>query len=246
MNFRASAWVHSLVTRMASSICADSGAPSRGLPANRNRRAATLIQLLVVISIMATLAVLLFPTFGGVRQKLFETECRDQLAAVDLAMGKYAHDHRGQLPPTLGTLVPDYVSEDQLICPMVRNRSPEGVARAKALRARNPRIRYWYSYFYFEQKGLDHLFSKGTIPIGYSAVLQQRKEETPVLACLDHREPVSLRYASQTTPAMLKSWYFPDRPVLVLRRSHRVDSSHYGGLYVDGQEADTLAQLMHL
>lgn len=209
------------------------------------KRGVTLIQGLVVLSTITTLLILSVPAVTATRQQLFEAQCRSQLANIGAALVRFGQDHHGQEPPVLSALVPEYLSENELICPLVMARAPEAVSRAKAVRATNPGIKYWFSYFYYERRRIDRLYTKGRLPLGYTQVMSRRKGDTPVVACLDHREPFSLRYASQTTPAMLESWYFPERPVLVLRRGHRVDATHYGGVYLDGLQPDTLAQLTH-
>lgn len=63
-----------------------------------NRRAFTLMELLIVIGIIAVLAALLFPVFAQVRKRSQATVCVSNLSQVGKAIGLYASDYDDRLP----------------------------------------------------------------------------------------------------------------------------------------------------
>jgi hypothetical protein len=127
-----------------------------------------------------------------VREHLFEAECRAQLAEINIALVKYRQDNGGQDPHSLESLVPAYLAEDKLVCPWVKARAPEAVAKLRQIRRNTPFV-YWASYFRFSRPGLDELYQRGETPISYSDVLRERAGSTPAVVCYDHREPWSVR-----------------------------------------------------
>ena len=64
-----------------------------------SRRAAfTLLEILVVMALLATLAAMLFPVFAQVRAKTRETTCLSNLRQIGVGMGLYAQDYDGLYP----------------------------------------------------------------------------------------------------------------------------------------------------
>jgi prepilin-type N-terminal cleavage/methylation domain-containing protein/prepilin-type processing-associated H-X9-DG protein len=63
-----------------------------------DRRALTLVELLVVISVIAILAALLLPALAAGQQKARKTACLSNLRQVGLAIILYANDNGGNLP----------------------------------------------------------------------------------------------------------------------------------------------------
>lgn len=90
----------------------------------------TLVELLLVISIIAILAAILFPVFARAREQARAHSCRMNLMNLALALRAYAADHDGRYPPTeddLGPLYPTYLSiETAFKCPSTSTTVPMG------------------------------------------------------------------------------------------------------------------------
>jgi prepilin-type N-terminal cleavage/methylation domain-containing protein len=63
-----------------------------------NQRAFSLIELLVVISIIAVLAGMLLPAVGMVKAAAQATQCKSNIRQVFVAYHGYADDYEGALP----------------------------------------------------------------------------------------------------------------------------------------------------
>lgn len=63
------------------------------------RRGYTLMEILVVIGIIATLAGLIFVVGGSVRRRAQHTACAENLHSLGVALYLYANDHDGWVPP---------------------------------------------------------------------------------------------------------------------------------------------------
>ena len=212
----------------------------------QGRRAASLIEVLVAVSIILTLLVIIHSSFGGVKQAVSDVDCRQRLLTIHAAIQQFRDDNRRQDPVLLADLVPKYLQADDLICPVVRSRAPDAIEKVRASLVNHPTRKGWPTYFYFSRRKLDRLYEKKAIAVSYSHVLNLRGGRTPSVACLDHREPHSLWYAGMATPEMMRNWYVPAGAVFVLRRSGSVDTSHYGGLILDGLNPSTEALAMNL
>jgi prepilin-type N-terminal cleavage/methylation domain-containing protein/prepilin-type processing-associated H-X9-DG protein len=70
----------------------------RNLWRNRNPRAFTLVELLVVIAIIAVLAALLLPALTRSKQRAQRIECIANLKQLGTAFHIFAHDHQGKFP----------------------------------------------------------------------------------------------------------------------------------------------------
>jgi len=75
--------------------------PASHVP-QRCRGAFTLVELLVVISIIGMLAALLLPALGRARAKARATYCVNNLRQLGLAMRMYLDDHSGRFPTRPG------------------------------------------------------------------------------------------------------------------------------------------------
>ena len=89
---------------------------------SRGRRAAfTLVALLTVTAIIATLAAILLPVFARAREQARAAMCVSNLSNIAIGLKIYAEDHAGLLPPReddLGPLYPRYLATSQIFrCP---------------------------------------------------------------------------------------------------------------------------------
>ena len=64
----------------------------------RDKRGFTLVELLVVISIIALLLTLLVPALGRIGEKARQVKCKGNLRLIGQAMIAFADDHNGRLP----------------------------------------------------------------------------------------------------------------------------------------------------
>ena len=60
----------------------------------------TLIELLIVISIIAILAALLLPALNQARERAKTIQCVNNLKQCGIAATEYAHDHKNMIPIT--------------------------------------------------------------------------------------------------------------------------------------------------
>jgi len=86
-----------------------------------SRRGFTMVELLGVITVIAILAAILFPTFSVARNQSYTHSCRMNLLNIGMALRIYALDHDGCYPPKeddLSPLYPHYLSTgDVFQCP---------------------------------------------------------------------------------------------------------------------------------
>ncbi|HIE53497.1 MAG TPA: type II secretion system protein [Armatimonadetes bacterium] len=86
----------------------------------RKRKGFTFIELLVVVSLIAVLAAILFPVFARAREKGFTAECLHHLQQIAIALQLYAADHFGHYPPRDNDwepLFPYLRDRSVLVCP---------------------------------------------------------------------------------------------------------------------------------
>lgn len=70
------------------------------LPA-RSRLAFTLVELMVVITIIAVLAAILLPAIGNVLKTADNLQCRNNLRQIAMSVLSYTTDYQGAIPPTM-------------------------------------------------------------------------------------------------------------------------------------------------
>jgi prepilin-type N-terminal cleavage/methylation domain-containing protein/prepilin-type processing-associated H-X9-DG protein len=68
------------------------------LRATRQRRAFTLVELLVVIAVIAILVALLLPALSYAKKSVARAQCSSNLHQLSIAITSYADDHGDQLP----------------------------------------------------------------------------------------------------------------------------------------------------
>ncbi len=203
------------------------------------RKGLTLMELLTVISILATLAALLFPVFISVRSRSDLIACADQLHQIGIALKMYAHDWGDETPYAipyprlLGGLYPHYIRNDAiLICPTFRKAAPkEFLEGAKRL---SPPA--WSSYFVFIGRGIDE--SAQTNPstwISFAEIYAKRGDQIPIAMCTTHWEGCP---TSNMTPSMIlmndpslpffncRALANPNAPYVILRWSGQVNFVH--------------------
>jgi len=82
----------------------------------RDRRAFTLVELLVVISIIAVLAAILFPTLSIAKAKAQQAKCISNLRQIAIALELYAQDH--EIYPDAQWTMRIVFPKEALKCPM--------------------------------------------------------------------------------------------------------------------------------
>jgi prepilin-type N-terminal cleavage/methylation domain-containing protein len=197
------------------------------------RKGLTLMELLTVISILATLAALLFPVYLKVRSRVYETSCANQLRQIGIAIHMYANDHGDGTPYSMpyhfGKLYPFYVADrDLLICPRVQALLPGkflAYLRQFTDRTGSPRSTYWN----VKPKALDILAKQhpGEF-VSFAEVFAKRGDMTPIALCEFHRHCQGLFIGSKDPD--FSSWLevycydkrydiflTPGAPLLVLR-----------------------------
>jgi prepilin-type N-terminal cleavage/methylation domain-containing protein/prepilin-type processing-associated H-X9-DG protein len=67
-------------------------------PTERKRRCFTMIELLVVMTIISVLIALLLPTLQSIREMARGAKCKSNLRQIALGLQMYVNDHQGYLP----------------------------------------------------------------------------------------------------------------------------------------------------
>lgn len=83
----------------------------------------TVIEMMIVVSIIAILGALLFPVFARAREKAHSIVCASNLRNMGLALRVYSSEHHGHFPPTDNDLWPlwsKHLSDAEVLqCPTV-------------------------------------------------------------------------------------------------------------------------------
>lgn len=210
------------------------------------RKGLTLMELLVVISILTTLAALLYPIYLKVRSRMYAISCANQLRQIGLAIKMYVND-QGQenpyfMPPNLGRLYPQYIHDrDFLICPRVQALVPQEIL--KEIRQVKVGGSPWSSYWQVFPKAIDSIAKQYPGEhVSFSEVFAKRGDMTPVALCEFHRYCSFLTFSFKDD-TRASAWaeancYHPNRdifltlggPLIVLRWGgsvHFVYKGHY-------------------
>jgi len=210
------------------------------------RNGLTLMELLTVISILATLAALLYPVYLKVRSRMYEINCANQLRQIGLAIRMYVKDYAAEetpyaMPVVPGTLYPYYLKDENLlICPRIWAIVPHEIVERNKWRS-HPRVPswkvVWSSYFFFKPRGYDDLTKKypDRYPISFAEVFSIRGEQTPIAYCDAHRGfPLNAVELTWPNPQAYRDIFIsPGRPIIVLRWGGSVNFVYKGGLFID-------------
>ncbi|MCS7188024.1 MAG: type II secretion system protein, partial [Armatimonadota bacterium] len=171
------------------------------------KKGLTLMELLVVISILTTLAALLFPVYLSVRLRTDLLSCANQLRQIGLAMHMYVKDYGDDTPYSLpsmdfgkyfgfgksrksvisiAALYPNYVSSrDLLVCPSLRKFAPSAVEEAHRIHEERTYQFFgfrcpWSSYFLFDPFALDRLAKEDPdgLKLSFAEVFAKRGDQT--------------------------------------------------------------------
>ncbi len=210
---------------------------------SRHQAGLTLIEVLVALSVIATLSALLYPAVSSALRRSYVTTCQSQLKQAGQALKMYQADYQTEdWPCGLDKLFPNYISSRQiLVCPWVKRMEPDMVDEYQ--KEFYPRA--WTSYFLFCRTFLDTIAQREG-RITFTEIMQMRGERTPVVICRDHREPSAPIRGRCLPPTTKCPWLFPEMPVVVLRKDGSVDLSMGGGTVALFQVRSTLEDAMRL
>lgn len=90
------------------------------------KKAFTLVELLIVAAVFALIFILLTPFVNRMRERAYEIKCSNNIRLISLALHRYAADHNDKFPEDLRSLYPDYVKEESVFY------CPNNSARARA------------------------------------------------------------------------------------------------------------------
>jgi len=198
----------------------------------------TLMELLTVISILATLAALLYPVYLKVRSRMHEISCANQLRQIGLAIHMYCQDFGDGSPYAMicmpARLYPNYLRDREiLICPRVKALTPSQVLE-RFRRTKNlgyERSTYWF----VSPIGLDDSKIRFGDLIGFSDVFAKRGDNTPIGYCSAHRfcpdeigDFFDDEYGQEGFGFCQDLFFTPGGPIIVLRWGGRVDFVYKG------------------
>ncbi len=202
----------------------------------RNSCGFTIVETIFLLGVILALALTALPEIQHIKRHTYVVRCQAQLSEIAVAIEHYRSDHNGKTPLQIRQLVPQYLTHDALICPYISAMAPDVMAIAAS------RSDSWSSYFMYNQKVLDELRDLGKIAFGYSEVLAQRKGDTPLVVCREHRAFTLIGSGT----GKYARWHFPQDPVLILRFDGRVTKTFKGGSLTNGTSVGTEQDLVQL
>ena len=212
------------------------------------RKGLTLMELLTVISILATLAALLYPVYLRVRSRAYAVQCATQLYQIGLAIKMYVNDQGDEtpylMPPYAKKLYPTYVSDKNLlVCPYFQTIAPEVVEEMHQIHL----TRYgtiWSSYVLIWPPARDDIAKRAPGETeSFSEAFALRGDQTPIVVCEAHRTGcphfMGVNFITVGGPkarAFAKTYCVtgaladPSAPIVILRWGGSVDLVYKGGL----------------
>jgi prepilin-type N-terminal cleavage/methylation domain-containing protein len=203
-------------------------------------QAFTLMEMLVAVSIIATLSAVLYPIVSQSLRRAYVTSCQSQLRQIGQAIKMYQADYETEdWPCGVTDLEPAYMPKEITVCPWEARVAAEAIKELQ-ITFRPPGG--WSSYFTFCRQALDEVaLREGHMT--FSEVMEKRGERTPVVICREHREPFHL---GASYPIDRRAWFFPESPIVVLRKDGSVDLSMKGGMVATGTAVSTFQDAMDL
>ena len=167
------------------------------------RKGLTLMELLTVISILATLAALLYPVYTQVKKRVYVTRCATQMKQLGVAFRMYAQDYGDDSPYVITyteKLYPHYISDERvLVCPYLITLAPEAVKEMHTFN-RQRWGTLWSSYEVESPKTLDYVARKyPDEQIGFAEMYSVLGDSIPIAYCIVHR--IGCPYGFGRTPA---------------------------------------------
>jgi len=155
------------------------------------RKGLTLMELLTVISILATLAALLFPVYTQVKKRVYTTSCATQMKQLGVAFRMYAQDYGDDSPYVITyakKLYPHYISDERiLVCPYFVALASDVVKEMDTIE----RQRWgepWSSYKVISPRTLDDAARKYPDEhISFSEMYSVLGDSIPIAYCIVHR-----------------------------------------------------------
>jgi prepilin-type N-terminal cleavage/methylation domain-containing protein len=183
------------------------------------RKGLTLMELLTVISILATLAALLFPVYTQVKKRVYVIRCATQMKQLGIAFKMYAHDYGDDSPYVITyarKLYPHYISDKQiLVCPYFATLTPETVKEMHAFyqkRWGEP----WSSYKVESPKTLDLIAQKyPDESISFAEMYSVLGDRIPIAYCVVHRLGCPYNLAPSPSGRKFCSQYCIDPNVVI-------------------------------
>jgi prepilin-type N-terminal cleavage/methylation domain-containing protein len=185
-----------------------------------SRRAFTVVELLVVITIVSVLIAIVLPVLASARRKAHETTCVSNLHQLAAAWEMYRQDHDGGAPGDLPLLNVYVAGPAVFLCPLdgfEHGRAGQSMWLSSQISGTDPRLSvpFPYTYSYASLCGIPEWEPK----------LRRRLEDRPssgVIGCVCHGAPWA-RYAS-TGP-----WHGFAGLVLRARPDGAVVRTHWDG-----------------